>query len=64
MDLDAFETLDHLGGATAGFDGLEDAAGDQGAATFVVQAVRVDDEGAHLPADHSQVVWLPPSYAP
>ena len=41
----AVETLDHLGGAGAGFDGLEDAEGDQGAATFVVQAVRVDDEG-------------------
>lgn len=45
MDLGAVETLDHLGGAGAGFDGLEDAEGDQGAATFVVQAVRVDDEG-------------------
>ena len=45
MDVGAVETLDHLGGAGAGFDGLEDAEGDQGAATFVVQAVRVDDEG-------------------
>lgn len=45
MDLGAVETLDHFGGAGAGFDGLEDAEGDQGAATFVVQAVRVDDEG-------------------
>lgn len=43
MDVGAVETLDHFGGATAGFDGLEDAEGDQGAATFVVQAVRVDD---------------------
>lgn len=41
MDLGAVETLDHFGGAGAGFDGLEDAEGDQGAATFVVQAVRV-----------------------
>ena len=45
VDVGAVEALDHLGGATAGFDGLEDAEGDQGAATFVVQAVRVDDEG-------------------
>ena len=44
VDVDAVETLDHLGGAGAGFDGLEDAEGDQGAATFVVQVVRVDDE--------------------
>lgn len=43
VDVGAVETLDHFGGATAGFDGLEDAEGDQGAATFVVQAVRVDD---------------------
>lgn len=45
MDLGAVETLDHFGGAGAGFDGLEDAEGDQGAATFVVQAVCIDDEG-------------------
>ena len=44
MDVGTVETLDHLGGAGAGFDGLEDAEGDEGAATFVVQAVRVDDE--------------------
>lgn len=44
MYVGTVETLDHLGGAGAGFDGLEDAEGDQGAATFVVQAVRVDDE--------------------
>ena len=44
MDVGAVETLDHLGSAGAGFDGLENAEGDQGAATFVVQAVRVDDE--------------------
>lgn len=44
VDLGAVETLDHLGSAGAGFDGLENAEGDQGAATFVVQAVRVDDE--------------------
>lgn len=45
MDVGAVETVGYLGGATAGFDGLEDAKGDEGAATFVVQAVRVDDEG-------------------
>lgn len=44
VNVGAVEALDHLGGATAGFDGLEDTEGDQDAATFVVQAVRVDDE--------------------
>ena len=45
MDVGAVEAFDHFGGAGAGFDGLEDAEGDQGTATFVVQAVRVDNEG-------------------
>lgn len=45
MDVGAVEALDHLGGAGAGFDGLEDAKGDEEAAAFVVQAVRIDDEG-------------------
>ena len=45
VDIGAVETLDHLGGATAGFDGLEDAEGDEGEAGFVVQAVRIDDDG-------------------
>lgn len=49
VDVGAVETLDHLGVATAGFDGLKDAEGDEGAAIFVVQAVRVDDEGAARP---------------
>ena len=44
VDVGAVETLNRLGGAGAGFDGLEYAEGDQGAAAFVVQAVRVDDE--------------------
>ena len=44
MDVGAVEALDHVGGTGTCFDGLEDAEGDQGAATFVVQAVRVDDE--------------------
>lgn len=45
VDVGAVEALDHFGDAGEGFDGLEDAEGDQGAAAFVVQAVRVDDEG-------------------
>ena len=45
VDVGAVETLDHFGGASAGFDGLEDAECNEGAASFVVQAVRVDDEG-------------------
>lgn len=44
VDVGTVEMLDHLGGAGTCFDGLEDAEGDDGAATFVVQAVRVDDE--------------------
>lgn len=44
VDVGTVETLNRLGGAGAGFDGLEYAEGDQGAAAFVVQAVRVDDE--------------------
>ena len=43
VDVVAVEALDHVGGTGTCFDGLEDAEGDQGAATFVVQAVRVDD---------------------
>ena len=45
MDVGAVEALDHLGGAGAGFNGLEDAEGDQGAAALIIQAVRVDNEG-------------------
>lgn len=45
VDVGAVEVLDHVGGAGAGFDGLEDTEGDEDAATFVVQVVRVDDEG-------------------
>lgn len=33
VDVGAIEVLDHLGGAGAGFNGLEDAEGDEGAAT-------------------------------
>ena len=64
VDVGAVEMLDHLGGATASFDGLEDAEGDEGAATFVVQAVRVDDEDGS-PARRSLPGGLAaPSYAP
>lgn len=45
MDVGAVELFDHLGGAGAGFDGLKDAEGDEDAATFFVQAVRIDDKG-------------------
>ena len=45
VDVGAVEAFDHVGGAGAGFDSLEDAEGDEDAATFVVQAVRIDDEG-------------------
>lgn len=45
VDVGAVQALDHLGSATAGFDGLEDAEGDERATAFVVQSVRVDDEG-------------------
>lgn len=45
VDIGAVETLDHLGGATAGFYSPADAEGNEGAPTFVVQAIRVDDEG-------------------
>lgn len=44
VDVGAVETLDHLGGAGAGFDGLEDAKGDEGPAVCIVQAVRINDE--------------------
>lgn len=43
VDVGAVEAHDRLGGAGACFDGLEDAEGDEDAAAFVVQAVRVDD---------------------
>ena len=45
VDVRAIEALDHFGSAGAGLDGLEDAEGDQGTGTFVIQAVRVDDDG-------------------
>ena len=45
MNVGAVEALDHLGGAGAGVDRLEDAEGDEGPAACIVQAVRIDDEG-------------------
>ena len=45
VDVGAVEALDHLRGAGAGFDDLEDAEGNEGATVCIVQAVRVDDEG-------------------
>ena len=45
VDSGAVEALDHFGGAGTGLDGLEDAEGAQGAATFVVKAIHVNDEG-------------------
>lgn len=43
VDVGAVETLDHLGGAGAGFDGLEDAEGNQGAAQSVMQSAQVPE---------------------
>ena len=45
VDVGAVETLDHLGGAGAGFDGLEDAEGDEGTTICIAQAFHVDDKG-------------------
>ena len=45
MDVGSIETFDHLGDTGAGFDSLEDAEGDEETAAFVVQAVRINDEG-------------------
>ena len=63
VDVGTVETFDHFGGAGAAFGGLEDAEGDQGAATFIVQAVHVNDEGGS-PARRSLPGGLAaPSYA-
>lgn len=37
------EALDHFGGAGAGFDGLEDAEGDEGATQSVMQSLQVPE---------------------
>lgn len=43
VDVGAVETLDHFGGATAGFDGLEDAEGDERATQSVMQSAQVPE---------------------
>lgn len=45
VDVGAVEAFDHLGGAGARFDGLEDTEGDEPATVCIVQAVRINDEG-------------------
>ena len=43
MYVGAVEALDHFGGAGAGFDGLEDAEGDEGATQSVMQSLQVPE---------------------
>ena len=43
VDVGAVEALDHLRGAGAGFDGLEDAEGDERAAQSVMQSSQVPE---------------------
>ena len=43
VDVGAVEMLDHLGGACAGFDGLEDAEGDERATQSVMQSAQVPE---------------------
>ena len=43
VDVGAVEKLDHLGGAGAGFDGLEDAEGDERATQSVMQSAQVPE---------------------
>ena len=43
VDVGAVEALDHLGGAGAGFDGLEDAEGNECAAQSVMQSLQVPE---------------------
>ena len=43
VDVGAVETLDHLGGAGAGFDGLEDTEGDERATQSVMQSAQVPE---------------------
>mgnify|MGYP000867803162 CR=1 FL=1 len=45
MNIGTVEALNHVGGAGAGFDGLDDAEGDERAAAFIIQAIRADIEG-------------------
>ena len=41
VDVGTVEALNHFGGSDAGFDGLEDAEGDERATQSVVQSLRV-----------------------
>ena len=43
MDVGAVEVLDHFGGGGAGFDGLEDAEGDERATQSVMQSAQVPE---------------------
>lgn len=43
VDVRAVEALDHFGGAGAGFDGLEDAEGDERAAQSAMQSSQVPE---------------------
>ena len=43
VDVRTIEALDHFGGAGAGFDGLEDAEGDERAAQSVMQSSQVPE---------------------
>ena len=43
VDVGAVEALDHFGRADAGFDGLEDAEDDEGAAQSVMQSSQVPE---------------------
>lgn len=43
VNVGTIEALDHFGGAGAGFDGLEDAEGDEGATQSVMQSLQVPD---------------------
>ncbi len=56
MYVGSIEAVNHLGGAGAGFDGLEDAEGDEGPAVCIVQAVRLDARVQRAPYFLSQIV--------
>jgi len=43
VNVGTVEALDHFGGAGAGFDGLEDAEGDEGATQSVMQSLQVPE---------------------
>ncbi len=43
VNVGTVEALDHFGGAGAGFDGLEDAEGDEGTTQSVMQSLQVPE---------------------